>query len=50
MTDRLSPGGFDTFIMDADGSHQKAAHRGRLGTELGTATLSMHYQSFSRAD
>jgi Tol biopolymer transport system component len=35
MSDRLSPGSFDTWVMDADGSHKKRIIVGALGPNWG---------------
>ena len=36
MSDRLSPGSFDTFVMNADGSHKKRLIIGALLPNWGT--------------
>lgn len=36
MSDRLSPGSFDTWVMDADGSHKKRIILGGLGPNWGS--------------
>jgi Tol biopolymer transport system component len=35
MSDRLSPGSFDTWIMDADGSHQRVLIKGAFAPNWG---------------
>jgi TolB protein len=36
MSDRLSPGSFDTFVMDPDGSHKRRLIAGAFGPNWGT--------------